>query len=361
MYTYYITTPLALGEPGKMSSKWQEKIKKVGLKTGVAEIMAGCGPVVVIKRKGKAKGFAKQRGRPKGHVAKPSCVSHIKVEEKIENHEDIKKNIVVASDEAGEDKLFRRGVVTSVTKVTEKNGFVWFKYGVMEDGTKANQFFVNAQFCQDPSFFGTVHPSSFALDWRKLRGPSLSSMIKALNVHTNPDNLELVQAGELTEHSTILAGILEIQQRFQSQGLEFKILGPQECINLGDPGGIPEDLGGESEKCKKAILAIRACYFGIWSQGPPRHYTYLKLSRDESGHLADYKDSLSPAAPANLMVAKTILINLGLSSLIDGLLPSNKGFQKGGWECGIYFLKWLEHDLRMTRKEAPMIYVCTYI
>ena len=51
-------------------------------------------------------------------MAKPSCVSHIKVEEKIENHEDIKKNIVVASDAAGEDFLFRPDFVTSVPKVT---------------------------------------------------------------------------------------------------------------------------------------------------------------------------------------------------------------------------------------------------
>ena len=97
----------------------------------------------------------------------------------------------------------------------------------------------------------------------------------------------------------------------------------------GDPSGIPHDTGGEGQKLVESIKAIQTNYFSVWHQGPPRHYTYLKLFQEEGVFRVDYKDSAIPnVAPGNLVWAKQILVNLGLENLVEGITPSNKLGQK---------------------------------
>ena len=61
---------------------------------------------------------------------------------------------------------------------------------------------------------------------------------------------------------------------------------------------------------------------------------------------------MNPGAPTALLAAKTILINLGLGALAEGLEPTNADHQPYGWSCGLYVLKWAERALRETVGEA---------
>ena len=92
----------------------------------------------------------------------------------------------------------------------------------------------------------------------------------------------------------------------------------------------------------------------IWTQGPPRHYTYLKVIRDPSGHRVEYKDSLSHSVPSCEAWAKQILVNVGLEGFVDEVTASNKVFQRDNWSCGLWVLRWIEQDLRARRGERPM-------
>lgn len=98
-------------------------------------------------------------------------------------------------------------------------------------------------------------------------------------------------------------------------------------------------------------------YFAVWDQGPPRHYTYLKIFKDTVTRQVqvEYRDSLNPAAPGNLVRAKTILLNLGLQELVERVEPSNEMHQEDSWSCGLFVIKWIEQDVRETaRHEPPM-------
>ena len=75
--------------------------------------------------------------------------------------------------------------------------------------------------------------------------------------------------------------------------------------------------------------------------------------KDEKIEKVEFKDSLKvPAASAPRVVEK-ILKNLGLVDR-DWTCPraSNLGFQRGGWECGLWAARWVERTLREQRGEG---------
>ena len=63
--------------------------------------------------------------------------------------------------------------------------------------------------------------------------------------------------------------------------------------STGDPDGIHQDEGSESKKLVESIKAFEIVYFVVWSQGPPRHYTYLKLFKDLGFYRVEYKDYIN--------------------------------------------------------------------
>ena len=194
---------------GKLKSKWAIKVKKSGA-DAINEIKSKMGPVVTIKKfkRGRPKGKGKGRGKGKKKAAdeaKPATASQLKTAEKLDSHEDLKSKVVIFDEAAGEMNHGRRGVVTSVYKVTEHTGLVWTKYVIMEDATRANQIHIDARFCKHASCFGTTQPLAPTIDWRVLKGQRLESIINLLGAASNPENLERVSPGTLSEHSTILA------------------------------------------------------------------------------------------------------------------------------------------------------------
>ena len=54
------------------------------------------------------------------------------------------------------------------------------------------------------------------MDWMQIRGAKLASIVDVLGAMSNPNSLELVQWGELLKHTTMLAGKLVLNHRFQA-------------------------------------------------------------------------------------------------------------------------------------------------
>ncbi len=219
---------------GKVQAKWAKKIKTMGKKEGVAEIFQELGPLAQVKvkgrpKKGKTLGKAKYKARAKakGKAQAPRTMT----EEVIENHPSLKKVLWIESDKAGEALQGRRGVVVSAKKVIEADGLEWTKLSMMEDGEKANFLHVNAEYCQEYKTQGRVLPLGQVLDWRNLRGAKLHEVFDQLGVRLHPENLEGIVEGTMVEHSTIYAGLLELEHRFKDKEAAF--FSPQVCCALG--------------------------------------------------------------------------------------------------------------------------------
>ena len=49
-------------------------------------------------------------------------------------------------------------------------------------------------------------------------------------------------------------------------------------------------MGQETKALVESTKAYEIVYFHVWVQGPPRHYTYLKLYKNEGNFQVKYKD-----------------------------------------------------------------------
>ena len=129
---------------------------------------------------------------------------------------------------------------------------------------------------------------------------------------------------------------------------------PAVALWLADPDGFAKDDGCETEKFSKEFRLKDQVIVAVYSFDP-RHYSFLQVIKSPAssvGYLAVFKDSMKPGAPTALLAAKTILVNLGLGALAEGLEPTNADHQPDGWSCGLYVLKWAERALRETAGEA---------
>ena len=123
----------------------------------------------------------------------------------------------------------------------------------------------------------------------------------------------------------------------------------QVSLSLADPEGIKPDYGGEVKDFVAQIRTSELVCMVIYSESP-RHYTYLELRKDAAkGWIVTYKDSLRFPSEKAKETAKLILINLGLEDFIHQVVPSNSQFQAGGWECGLFVLRWIEAAMRKFR------------
>ena len=132
--------------------------------------------------------------------------------------------------------------------------------------------------------------------------------------------------------------MFKLQHRFKDEGSNF--FSPQECLYLGDPDGIAQDLGGENDKLIQRIKTSAVCYFVVFK---PLHYTYLKLAKDKeqiSGYRVDYKDSLPSKSVSCELWGKQILVNVGLEALAAEVTPSNGSYQEDCYSCGLWVIKW---------------------
>ena len=115
----------------------------------------------------------------------------------------------------------------------------------------------------------------------------------------------------------------------------FMLVPPQVSIQMQDPTGFKADEGGENELFLKQIMTSEMVLIALYTEGPPRHFTFLQLTKDaKKGFEVTYKDSLPSPSEHGIQAARTILKNIGLSTLMDEVAPSNKDFQQDGWSSG---------------------------
>ena len=84
-----------------------------------------------------------------------------------------------------------------------------------------------------------------SLDWRKVRADMLAEIIQTLDLVKHPQNLEEPEHGQCLEHSSVRAGLLELDVRFQD--VECKLVPPQVALALSNHESHHQDLGGETE------------------------------------------------------------------------------------------------------------------
>jgi hypothetical protein len=223
------------------------------------------------------------------------------------------------------------------------------------DDDAKNVFRVKAEYCHDRMDETVLYSKAIlpmSLDFRALRGPRRDQIVQALDAINNPQNLEPIRSGEMLEHSTVRAALLEKEERFKMP--QALLVPPQVCVSLADTDGIKFDIGGEHKKFQATVNTSELVCFVVYSIGPPRHFTYLELKQnltDGKGFEVAYKDSLKQPSTSGIQAAKQILINLGLEHFVDKVVPSNKVYQPDGWSCGIYVLRWIEAALRRARGE----------
>ena len=156
----------------------------------------------------------------------------------------------------------------------------------------------------------------------------------------HPENLELVRENTLLEHMTVRAAMLELECRFEkaikANNLTVLLVPPSVAIELSDAEGLQLDRGGEMEACVKDIQGADLCLVCVWAE-PPRHYTLLKLEKEAGGELtASYKDSLPKPSAPSLQRARSLLQNIRLLDLAEGLQATSPKFaQDDGWSCGL--------------------------
>ena len=356
---------------GKAQARWVQRVKDQGLEKAIQKIKEQQGPTVMIKKtlapSKKSRGVAKFRPRPKRKAQGDAKAKDAPVDAKaeaapvdaeIDDHPLLKKDIRVVNEAAGTTLIGRAGQVVRAFEVTEASGAKWTRLAVSEAlaGGKAKHFFANSEHVQETALDGQVEPMGALLDFRKLKGDLLAETIQTLDLDKHPENLEAPEHGQCLEHSSVRAGLLELELRFQD--VECKLVPPQVALALSNYAS-EQDLGGETEAFHKQLASSKHVILVVWSE-PPAHYTYLELYEDANGgpegYRVTYKDSLEKPSQEGLQRAARILKTLGFRESAESLRPSSapQGYQRDGWSCGLWVLKWIETRLREVRGEPRL-------
>jgi hypothetical protein len=124
-------------------------------------------------------------------------------------------------------------------------------------------------------------------------------------------------------------------------------------------------LKEEKEIFLKELAEATDLIFVLWSEGPPRHYTWLhvqctkKSKRPLPGCSSGtwsvtYMDPLTIPADDNLVIAKRLLSNIGLGIQADKLTVSASAKQADGWSCGLWCVMFTEQLLcRLLHAQLP--------
>ena len=305
------------------------------------------------KRKAEAEGDAEAEDAPVDAKAEAAPV-----EAEIDDHPLLNKSIRVVNEAAGTRLIGRAGQVVKAFEVTEASGAKWTRLAVSEALArgKAKHFFANSEHVQETALDGEVKPMGTLLDFRTVTRYLLDKTIQTLGLDKHPENLEAPAPDQYLEHSTVRAGLLELELRFQD--VECKLVPPQVALALSDYAS-EKDLSGQTEAFHKQLASSKHVILVVWSE-PPAHYTYLELYEDASGgpegYRVTYKDSLQEPSPQGLQRAARILKTLGFRASAESLRPSSapQAYQSDGWSCGLWVLKWIETRLREVRGEPRL-------
>ena len=164
--------------------------------------------------------------------------------------------------------------------------------------------------------------------------------------------VEKVAPGTLLELGTVAAAMTEVAERVGVPEATT-LIEPTIAVAWARDGIEPIAPNEEDEAFIKKARTSSHLHMIVHSESP-RHYTYVHVElQDEAVHKVEFKDSLAAPAPSAARQVEQILRNLGVASP-DWQCPprTNRGFQKGGWECGLWATRYFEQALREARFEG---------
>ena len=344
---------------GKHKRKWAERLAAEGKEQCLEDLRRKAGPVAKAKAKAKAKAVAKAGakaqalGKFAGKNAKAKAEARQQRGQRKPERTEVEleplqpKEVRVTDEAAGEALLGRVGAATRAFEVTVLDS-KFVEWGIVEVCVASTAIFrARAEWCSEVQP-GEQVPLRMYLDYRQVKVTQRNSVASAL-----PDNVEHAEAGTMLEASTIAAAFKELELRFKDVASEFHLVDPSVAHSLAHQDGIPHDHGGEG---LKAITEIKATRCTIVAIHEAAHYTYLELTKDAEaangeGFRVVYKDSWEGKVEASRQRAKQLCLNLGLLECSKDVQRSNTAFQVGGWECGLWVVRWAEARLRALRGE----------
>ena len=231
---------------GKLRSKWNHTLRKLGQEKGLKSIKSAL-PQIVEKEKVKKK-------------TKPASSRHARSQKKnrrnqteLLEHASKGKGVRVTADLAGESYVGRVGQVVRVYEIEplegDEKGTKYLEYSVVEqvgEELTASIFFVKADHCKIHDGAADKETVPVFLDYRVFNGGRKNQVVKELGVEKEPHCLEAIVRGELIEHSSLRAALIELEVRFNTSGI--MLLPPAVAIWLADPDGFAKDSGCETEK-----------------------------------------------------------------------------------------------------------------
>ena len=240
------------------------------------------------------------------------------------------------------------GVVTSVTKhKTEPTEPEQYRLQVLssEGEGKGKMMLLEDDevVLEDPKW---AKPKPMHLDYRtseiKARRSALADTLAIGAV-------EKVVPGTLLELGTVAAAMAEVAERVGVPEATT-LIEPTIAVAWARDGIEPAAPNEEDEAFIKKVRTSSHLHMIVHSESP-RHYTYVHVElQDEAVHKVEFKDSLADPAPSAARHVELILRNLGVASS-DWQCPprTNRGYQQGGWECGLWATRYLEQALREAR------------
>ena len=164
--------------------------------------------------------------------------------------------------------------------------------------------------------------------------------------------VEKVAFGTLLELGSVTAAMTEVAERV---GLPENtiLIEPTIAVAWARDGIEPAAPSEEDEAFVAKVRTSSHLHIIVHSEAP-KHYTYVHVElKDEVLHNVDYKDSLRDPSPSAARQVEKILCNLGVASPSWKCPPrANRGYQVGGWECGLWATRYLEQALRAARNEG---------
>ena len=255
----------------------------------------------------------------------------------------------------------KHGPVSDVQVYTRAHEITAPKYCLqVRDETSKNsqQILVEASqvVLEDPEWSkmakeGRVWP--FKIDWRKCPPERREYLAKDLAI----GNCEAIKTGQTLEIGTITALLGELYERFDVD--EDTLLIEPALSRIWALEGIEGALnpGAQERAFVEKVKKARHLYFVVHSENPA-HYTELEVHKHEGLIEMDeiiFRDSLEKPPETAARMVEQLLKNLDFVEASWQCPPRvNELFQRDGWSCGLWAIRWIERSLRDRHGEGRM-------
>ena len=187
-------------------------------------------------------------------------------------------------------------------------------------------------------------PGPSGIDWRKFGATRKRGVAAQLE-----RDVHLVEQGEMLYGSTLAWAVAWVQYRLPTEGLE--VVHGSECRALCDLDSAVPEQAEQLALAKSRYNEVPTILVFVHSEGP-EHWSLLRRVRTVSGaYDVEYYDSLGVPSVSAMSTVRRLLRQLEWGEECPP--PVNARKQKGGWECGLFALKFFEEGVRVHRGEFP--------